>query len=255
MRPLRLIRYERPGRPAFDTAVARAVLLRVAAGELSETFRLSVPPAVVAFGRQDVNEPGYPAAVRAARAHGYEAIERLAGGRAAVFHERTLAFSHAIGDDDAKLGITNRFEEISQLMCDAFRGLGVDARIGEVPGEYCPGAYTVNARGQRKLMGVGQRIIAGAAHVGGVVVADHGDRIRDVLVPVYEALGLDWDPGTCGSVAEEVTVEQEEVADAITAELSVRYDVYEDELDPDTIALAEELEPEHLAPAVTEARS
>ena len=25
------------------------------------------------------------------------------------------------------------------------------------------------------------------------------ERIRDVLIPVYEALGLDWDPATAGS--------------------------------------------------------
>lgn len=248
-RPLRLVRYQRPDRPAFGTALARAVLLRVAAGELPETFRLSVPPAIVAFGRQDTVKPGYPAAVRAARAGGFEAVERLAGGRAAVFHERTFAFSHAVADDDPKSGITARFEEVSQLMRDAFRELGVDARIGEVPGEYCPGAYSVNSRGRRKLMGVGQRVIADAAHVGGVVVAHEGDRIREILLPVYDALRLDWDPDTCGSIAAEVDARPDDVADAILAELDARYDLYEEELDPDTLALAEELEPQHLAPA------
>ena len=39
--------------------------------------------------------------------------------------------------------------------------LGVDARVGEVPGEYCPGAFSVNARGRIKLAGVGQRLISG----------------------------------------------------------------------------------------------
>ena len=73
-----------------------------------------------------------------------------------------------------------------------------------MPREYCPGDYSVNARGQTKLAGIGQRLIKGAWHIGGVIVVDEGERVRDVLVPVYEALGLDWDPATAGAVADEV---------------------------------------------------
>ena len=86
----------------------------------------------------------------------------------------------------------------------ALARLGVDARVGEVPGEYCPGAFSVNARGRTKLAGVGQRLISGAAHLGGVVVVRDSAGVRDVLIPVYEALGLEWDPETTGSVEDEV---------------------------------------------------
>src|SRR5207244_3727585 len=78
------------------------------------------------------------------------------------------------------------------------------ARGGEGPGEYCPGEHSVNARGQVKVMGVGQRLVATAAHVGGVIVVSGAERIRQVLVPVYEALGLTWDPSTVGALADEV---------------------------------------------------
>ena len=54
----------------------------------------------------------------------------------------------------------------------ALQRLGVDARVGEVPREYCPGDYCVNARGQTKLAGIGQRLIKGAWHIGGVIVVD-----------------------------------------------------------------------------------
>ena len=77
-------------------------MLRVAAGELPETLRLARPGAIVAFGKRDVVSPGYADAVQAARAGGFEAIERLAGGRAAVFHEGTIAFAHAIPDADPR---------------------------------------------------------------------------------------------------------------------------------------------------------
>ena len=70
-------------------------MLRVAAGELPETLRIARPGPIVAFGKRDVVTAGYPDAVRAARAGGFEAVEGLAGGRAAVFHEDTIAFAHA----------------------------------------------------------------------------------------------------------------------------------------------------------------
>jgi hypothetical protein len=33
-----------------------------------------------------------------------------------------------------------RFERFASLIAAALGGLGVDARVGEVAGEYCPGA-------------------------------------------------------------------------------------------------------------------
>ncbi len=93
---------------------------------------------------------------------------------------------------------------MADLIAAALRGLGVDARVGEVPGEYCPGAYSVNARGAVKLSGIGQRMIRGGAHMGGVVVASGGREVARALEPVYEALELEWDPSTSGDVSEEV---------------------------------------------------
>ena len=133
-------------------------------------------------------------------------------------------------------------------MVSAIRRLGVDARVGAVAGEYCPGAYSVNARGSRKLMGVGQRIVAGAAHVGGVVVVGGSRRIRDVLLPVYDALSHDWKPSTVGSIEDELGVALfEDARQAIIAEFASRYDVYDGALSPAVVDLAEKLEPEHEA--------
>ena len=78
------------------------------------------------------------------------------------------------------------------------------ARVGQVPGEYCPGAYSVGARGRTKLMGVGQRVLPTAAYVGGVIVVNGADLVRTALTPVYRELGLEWNPATAGSVQEEV---------------------------------------------------
>src|SRR5690349_776676 len=189
-RTIRLVSQGFPEPPAMDTAVSHALLRRVSDGLEPETLRLHRPGPVVAFGPKDRLQPGFAAAVRASAARGFGSVQRLAGGRAAVFHEETIAFAWVIPERDPRTGITSRFREISALVRDALRSIGVDARVGEVPGEYCPGEYSVNARGRAKVMGVGQRLVRQAAHVGGVIVVGGADRVRDVLLPVNDALAL-----------------------------------------------------------------
>src|SRR5437764_10916054 len=143
-RRIRLIREGRPSPPEMDTAVSRAILDRVGEGAEGETIRLHRPGPIVAFGPKDRLAAGYGAAVAAAAEQGFGSVQRLAGGRAAVFHERTIAFSWAIPDPTPREGIRRRFDDVAGLMASAFRSLGVDARVGEVPGEYCPGEHSVN---------------------------------------------------------------------------------------------------------------
>jgi hypothetical protein len=122
----------------------------------------------------------------------------------------------------------------------------VDARVGEVPGEYCPGRYSVNARGVVKLAGIGQRIVAGGSHTGVVLVVTGEQRINDVLRPVYAALELAWDPQVSGSVASESQgASWDAVRDALLAEYAREYELVEDELDEATLAFAGDLAPEH----------
>jgi len=230
-------------------AVSRAILLRVADGELPETIRITRPPAMVAFGRQDVASANYLEGVKAARANGFEAIERLAGGRAAVFHEQTLAIAHARPDEDPQAHIYPRFEEASAWIERSLKRLGVDARVGEVEGEYCPGGYSVNARGEKKLAGIGQKLIKRGGHLGGVLVVENGARVRGVLVPVYQALGLEWNPSTAGAVADEAPgTTLDDAEQALIAELEQLYDLEEAPLDSETVAMARRLAPEHRAP-------
>jgi lipoate-protein ligase A len=242
---LNLIREGRPG--TLDVAINHSILSAVASGRMGATLRLHIPGPVVAFGRADRVTPGYGAAVRAAEAHGFTAVERLAGGRAAVFHESTIAFSMAIPEPEPKTGIRQRFEMVAGVMVGAFESLGVDARVGEIAGEYCPGQWSVNVGGKVKVMGVGQRLVRGAAHVGGVVVVDEADRIRDVLIPVYRALGLDWDPRTAGSLADRSPgLTNKLVRKSIEAQFSRQFDLAEIPLPDVIVEEAEKLVPDHL---------
>jgi lipoate-protein ligase A len=236
-----------PAHPALDVAVSHAVLDAVARGDMGAVLRLHVPGAVVAFGRSDRAHAGYQEAVRVALANGFGAVERLAGGRAAVFHEHTISFALATPQTEAKAGIEERFSEVAGIMMEAFDSLGIDARIGEVPGEYCPGRWSINIGGKVKVMGVGQRLVRGAAHVGGVVVVDDGERIRDVLIPVYRALEIDWDPRTTGALAERAPgLDNAKVIRAIVAAVSRRFEVDRGTLPDRVIEEAERLLPGHL---------
>jgi len=235
-----------PGDPVLDTSVSHALLRRVASAGAGEALRLYVPEAAVLFSLLDARRPGFAKAVALARDAGFGAVLRLAGGHAAVFTERTLAFSWARPSEDARRFTTRRFEEMLEIALEALQDLGVDARAGEVTGEYCPGAHSVNAGGRTKLMGVGQRVIRGGAHVGGVLVVDDTERIRDVLVPVYEALGLEWRPDTTGSVADEIgLVTAGEVRAAFVSAFERRRSVRPAALDAPLVEAAESLRSFH----------
>jgi lipoate-protein ligase A len=244
VRPLRVLSDSFPDDPVLDTAVSQATMQRVAGGRLPETLRVARPARVVAFAKRDVLAPGYADAVAAARAAGFGSLVRLAGGRAAVFHEGTLELAHAVPDADARSGIHDRFESTANLVARALAELGIDARVGEVPGEYCPGRWSVNAGGTRKLAGIGQRVIAGGAHVGTVVVAQGAATVRAVLESVYAALALDWDPATVGAVERS----WEQVRDAVLGAYAERYELVQEELDAETLELARELAAERQPP-------
>jgi octanoyl-[GcvH]:protein N-octanoyltransferase len=247
MTPLRIVRDAFTEDPALDTAVSRALLLRASDGEIPETFRLHVPGRVVAFGKRDTLEPGYPAAVAVTRQNGFAPIERLAGGRAAVFTRHTLAFAWTIPDPDPRRGIYDRFRRLSALMVGAFGRLGVASDVGEIPGEYCPGDYSVHHAGRIKLMGVGQRLARRAAHVGGVVVVDRSEDVRNILVDVYAALGLHWEPETAGALTDvHPGITLQAAADAVLEELAGHRTIVPDEISTATVDLAHRLADDHV---------
>ena len=229
--------------PSFDTAVSAALLQRVDGGEVGATLRLFVPERSVAFGRQDRARPGYAEAVAAASAAGFTPVERLAGGRAAVFHEGTLAFALALPEKAPRETIHRRFEMVASALASALRSLGVNAQVGEVPGEYCPGRYSVSAAGKKKLVGIGQRLSRHAAHVGGVVVVDRPDLVNRPLAPVYDALGYEWDPTVTGAVTEDAATTVEEAREAIAAAFARDHHLDTAVVDDDTLRLAESLRP------------
>ena len=189
---------------ALELAFAGALLDAVAHGRAAPVVRCYRPPPTVAFGRQDRFADGFPAAVRAARALGFTPVLRAPGGHAAAYDEGALVIDEVMPAPDAIAGIHERFADNAGRHAGALRGLGVDARVGRVPGEYCPGDFTVNAAGARKLIGTAQRVVRGGWLFSTAVIVEGSERIRAVLIDVYAALRLDWDPRTVGAVGDEL---------------------------------------------------
>ena len=189
---------------ALDVAVAHELLRRVGRGELGELLRIYRPAfRTVAFGRRDTLLPGFPAAARAARDAGFIPVIRAPGGRCVAYTERALIVDHVCPDPDSFTGMDLRFRAFGALWAELLRAHGIDARVGEVPGEYCPGSFSVNARGRAKLVGTAQRVVRGAWLFSAVLVHDDADLLRPLLDAIYRSLGLPFDPASVGSVRHE----------------------------------------------------
>ena len=228
--------------PALDVALPHALLGLVAEGRLGPVLRSYRPQPTVAFGRRDTFLPGFDRAVAAARKRAFAPVVRGAGGRAAAYDGGCVVFDEVMPAPDSMTGIQERFAIEAELQARALRRLGVDARVGHVPGEYCPGKFSVNARGKTKLIGAAQRVVRGGWLLSTVVVVDSGPRVKAVLEDVYAELGLEWDPATTGAVADEVPgVGVEDVREAILTEYGRRTALTEKALAAEDLAAANEL--------------
>lgn len=171
-------------------------------------------------------------AAEAATEHGFAPLVRRAGGRAAAYHQGCLVVDHIEPAQDAVVGTRSRFAAFADVYTEALTKVGIDAAVGEVPGEYCPGEFTVHGRRDGvpavKLIGTAQRVVAGGWLFSSVVVIEDAGPLREVLTDVYSALGLPWQPETAGAVedlAPGVGVDGIEAAFLATYAEHVRLDV------------------------------
>ncbi|MFW6447942.1 MAG: lipoyl protein ligase domain-containing protein [Halobacteriota archaeon] len=189
------------GRPVAadrDGLVSRAMLERT--GRTGEAgVRAWRPHPQVAFGPRDVRHEGYPAAARAAREAGLPPTERRVGGHPVALTGSTVTCTWAVPIDDARRGLSARYDAAMDRLRGALADVGVEAVRGEPPDSFCPGQHSLSATG--KIVGLAQRVTADAAAVSGVVVTAEHERIGQVLAEVYPALGLAFDPDSVGSVA------------------------------------------------------
>jgi octanoyl-[GcvH]:protein N-octanoyltransferase len=235
--------------PGVELAIARALVRQVSRGEQPDTLRVSRPSRpVVVFGRRDTRLPGWAAAVRVARRAGFTPLVRSVGGRAVAYTEAALVVDAVVHTRSSSIDLEKRFEVYGDLYAGVLCELGVDARVGSVPGEYCPGAQSVNARGEVKLVGTAQRVVRDAWLFSALVVVADEQVLRPVLAGVYACLGQPLAVASVGSVSNEVAgLDVDAVEDAVLTAYAAVEPLARGELDSTTLELAREMATDHRA--------
>jgi octanoyl-[GcvH]:protein N-octanoyltransferase len=216
--PVRVVHGTGASTPQQDMDLSMAALRDLALPRAEIRLRVHHPQPTAAFSRVDSLASGFPAAEDAARAHGFAPVVRPAGGRLAAYRG-ALVLDLVGPHPEARRHIRERFRAAGAALAAGLRRLGVDARVGSVRGEYCPGEFSVNAGGERKLVGTAQRLTRHGYLFSAVVLVADPEPVRAVLRDCNRALEFDWDPASVGCVADSVpgiTVE------AVTAELVPR---------------------------------
>jgi len=214
-------------RPDAEADLARSVeLLRaVASGAIAEdrVVRLSTPVPTVAMSRRESRLPGFEEARTLSRSRGFDPVIRPTGGRAVAYDETCIVFDVVAREGDVAIDQARFFRQVGDALAASMRDLGVDARVGDVPGEYCPGEFSINARGAVKLIGTSQRAVRGARLLSGMLPLGDVSHLADVLAEVNAALGLEWDTATFGSLdAEAPGIRRSTIEDALIAALAER---------------------------------
>lgn len=103
--------------------------------------------------------PAFPTRPRSLESTAGRPILRLAGGHAAAYDDECVIVEvvrpaeRAIGDLDS------RFQEVASLLRSATASAGVSLELGQLPGEYCPGRFSLHLIGGPKVGGIAQRVI------------------------------------------------------------------------------------------------
>lgn len=194
---MRLVRGRAPT-PTQDREHSHALVDR-AADEETAFLRVWQPPAHLAFGRRDQSRDGYDRARERAETHNIPIIDRSTGGHAVVFTGNTVSVVLVTPINDARSGITERYERVTEQVQDALSDLGVDARQGEPDGAFCPGTHSLSADG--KIVGLAQRVRRDVAVVAAIITRSDHEKIAEILGPVYDALDIPFNSDATGSIA------------------------------------------------------
>lgn len=179
-------------------------------------LRFRRPWPTAAFSPQDTTHPDYERIKDIARARGFSPIERGTGGRLTMFDEHALAITLIWPHPEPYQHTMKRYDIFSGVIATALMKLGIDARVGELPNEYCPGKFSINAEGRIKLVGIAQRMNRRCFQIGAIIAVERSEKACSAIAEAYQAMGLPFDPASYGAIRELVpSLSYDDVANVI----------------------------------------
>ena len=242
--PAEILTPDRFEDPVTAYGYQRMVFEQVASGARPLTISITPSAKHVGVTRRDTRRPGFEAAVRASNEEGYPVMVRGSGGGATAANKGTFGFSivRPAVEKEIRRSIHDRYEEAATLVLGAFSRLGLQAEVGEVREEFCPGDHSIRVGGWEsgtKLVGIAQRITRRATSVGGIVLVHGEEELAKVLEKVYRAMDLPFRTGSVGSLrGAGVEAGVEEAVEAFAAEAETRYGAKRATVDGQTMKAA-----------------
>lgn len=186
------------------TASARLLNIVSRVPSIGRIVRIYRPAPTVAFSGFEQRLDGFADAVSETLAFGFEPVVRPAGGRMVALDQDWVVIDIITPENYLEVAHRDVYEEFGATFVSLLRGLGVDASMGAVAGEYCPGDYSINARGATKLVGTAQRVRRGARLFSACIPFSISNNVATLFERINSSLKLDWNPLTLAGVSDEV---------------------------------------------------
>ncbi len=186
-------------------------------------LRFRRPRPTAAFSPQDTTHPDYEVVKERARVRGFEPIERGTGGRLTIFDEHSLGITIVTPHPDPYPFMISRYQIFAGAITGALLQLGIDARIGELTNEYCPGKFSINAEGRVKLVGIAQRMTKHCIQMGAIIAVKHSEKACAAIAEAYDAMALPFDPNTYGAITDiQPTLEYNQVVSTVITSITAK---------------------------------
>lgn len=200
----------------------------------------------VAFTARDLRSPGIVRATAIARENGFVAAVRSPGGKMVAYDAGAVVVDHlaaaSAGAESGSALFAQNAAQHARVLAEVGRAVGgpeLDTRVGEVPGEYCPGEFSVNVGGVVKVLGSAQRIVRQGSLFSTVIQVSLSPAVREVITEVSAALGYDLAAASMGGLADFAPgLSAADVAAALRTDYRARFHLVDTTLPEHALAAA-----------------